>query len=78
MVSTFCRECSEAQCGLSDAVLLCAGTWIVEAVVGKGLHSVKDPKLLPAVKQYLKNLGIQFWEVPGMVVFNITPVDDSD
>lgn len=53
-------------------------TWIVEAVVGKGLHSVKDPKLLPAVKQYLKNLGVHFWEVPGMVVFNITPVDDSD
>ena len=46
--------------------------------MGKGLHSIKDAKLLPAVKQHLKNLGIQYWEVPGMVVFKITPVDESD
>lgn len=53
-----------------------AGTWNVEAIVGKGLHSINDPKLLPAVKQQLQNLGIPFWEVPGMVVFKIVPADD--
>ena len=54
------------------------GTWIVEAVTGKGLHSVKDPKLLPAVKQYLLERQIEHWEVPGMVVFKVCPSDDDE
>ena len=64
---------------LDGSKIVCSsltGTWNVEAIVGKGLHSVNDPKLLPAVKQRLQSLGIPFWEVPGMVVFKIVPVDD--
>ncbi len=57
--------------------LLAAGIWKVEAVTGKGLHSVKqDPKLLPAVKQYLAARLIKFWEAPGMVVFMLRPSAD--
>ncbi|DBA67926.1 TPA: hypothetical protein ACH3X2_014129 [Trebouxia sp. C0005] len=44
--------------------------WKVEVVTGKGLHSVnQNPKLLPAVKQYLAARLMQFWDAPGRVVF---------
>ena len=50
--------------------LLAAGIWKVEVVTGKGLHSVnQNPKLLPAVKQYLAARLMQFWDAPGRVVF---------
>jgi len=58
-------------------LLLVAGIWKVETVTGKGLHSVKqNPKLLPAVKQYLAARLIEFWEAPGMVVFMLRPSAD--
>ncbi|KAL0049212.1 hypothetical protein WJX82_008907 [Trebouxia sp. C0006] len=51
--------------------------WKVEVVTGKGLHSVKqNPKLLPAVKQYLAARLIEFWNAPGMVVFMLRPSAD--
>ena len=54
--------------------LSAAGTWMVEAVTGKGLHSARqEPKLLPAVKQYLTGRSVEFWESPGMVVFMLRP-----
>lgn len=53
---------------------LFAGTWNVEVVTGKGLHSSVDgPKILPAVRHFLKERSYEFWEVPGMVVFKIHP-----
>lgn len=49
-------------------------TWNVEVVTGKGLHSSVDgPKILPAVRHFLKERSYEFWEVPGMVVFKIHP-----
>lgn len=51
-----------------------AGTWMVEVITGKGLHSTgKDPKLLPAVKAYLRDRDFDCWETPGKVVFKIFP-----
>lgn len=51
---------------------------MVEAITGKGLHSVgQDPKLLPAVKEYLAARSVDYWEVPGMVVFKIYPSDNE-
>ena len=56
-----------------------AGTWMVEVITGKGLHSVgKDPKLLPAVRQYLGDRGFHWWDAPGKVVFKIAPEEDQD
>lgn len=55
-----------------------AGTWLVEAITGKGLHSAgQDAKLLPAVKQHLAKKDITFWELPGMVVFKLSPSPDD-
>ncbi len=63
---------------LNASVALSAGTWMVEAITGKGLHSVgQDPKLLPAVKEYLAARSVDYWEVPGMVVFKIYPSDNE-
>ncbi|KAL0028987.1 hypothetical protein WJX77_009941 [Trebouxia sp. C0004] len=43
----------------------------------KCLHSVKqNPKLLPAVKQYLAARLIKFWDAPGMVLFMLRPFAD--
>lgn len=51
-----------------------AGTWLVEVITGKGLHSVgRDPKLLPAVKGYLTDRNLECWEEPGKVVFRMAP-----
>lgn len=52
---------------------------MVEVITGKGLHSVgKDPKLLPAVRQYLGDRGFHWWDAPGKVVFKIAPEEDQD
>ena len=59
----------------SGVIAVSAGTWQIEAVTGKGLHSVgNEPKLLPAVKQFLDSEGIPWWPGnPGMVVFQLNP-----
>ncbi|KAL0037221.1 hypothetical protein WJX79_006849 [Trebouxia sp. C0005] len=45
-------------------------TWNVETTItkGAGRHNV-----LPAVKQYLTDRSVAFWEVPGMLVFKLRP-----
>ena len=47
---------------------------MVEAITGKGLHSVGQAQLLPAVKQHLFDKRIEFWDAPGMVVFKLNPL----
>ena len=67
----------EAHGSVLIMLLLAVGIWKVEVVTGKGLHSVKqNPKLLPAVKQYLAARLIEFWNAPGMVVFMLRPSAD--
>ena len=54
---------------------LAAGTWIVETTItklGAGRNNV-----LPAVKHYLTDRSVVFWEVPGMLVFKLRPSDNE-
>lgn len=51
---------------------------MVEVITGKGLHSAgKDPKLLPAVKRFLRDRDLDCWDAPGKVVFRMEPRDED-
>ncbi len=53
---------------------LAAGTWIVETTITKGAGR---NNVLPAVKHYLADRSVAFWEVPGMLVFKLRPSDNE-
>ena len=53
---------------------LAAGTWIVETTINKGAGR---NNVLPAVKHYLTDRSVVFWEVPGMLVFKLRPSDNE-
>ena len=53
---------------------LAAGTWIVETTITKGAGR---NNVLPAVKHYLTDSSVAFWEVPGMLIFKLRPSDNE-
>ncbi len=53
---------------------LAAGSWIVETTTTNGAG--RD-NLMPAVKHYLTDRSVEFWKVPGMLVFKLRPSDNE-
>ncbi len=54
---------------------LVAGSWIVETTTTT--NGAGRDNLMPAVKHYLTDRSVEFWKVPGMLVFKLRPSDNE-